>query len=429
MILNATTPDHAVAEEANADALGVPQADAPVTITIPVENVAEAKKRLSKLVKKAARYGCDQITFSVGPRRTEIQVVSDEFSGEKLKIKVEVVDFEITGMRPRVGAYTFVAKLDHTDAGNIISGIPYAETQADERFRYAKACCEHCKARRARKNTYIVANATTGEQIQLGGNCIADYVKIASAASAISSLSIIAEAREMMSGLCRGQVPFNQTLAYVITAAVVSIRLDGWMSKTTAMRTEETSTATSVARLWALRNSKEAEQDAAAIRAAWSPEDAELATKVIHWVRNEMKASNDYTHNLAVAFSSDVIQSAKMIGIAVSGVAAYQREQEVLVRRKLEREKLAASQHVGKVGERIEFSARHTFTRFLGENGFGLSTKLHKFITDEGNVISWITSSGHDFGPNERLSFKATIKEHKEYNGIKETSVTRAKFL
>lgn len=429
MILNTTTSEHVAAEETSADAFRFSQADAPVTITIPVENVAEAKKRLGKLVKKATRYGCDQIAFTVGERRLEKKSVIDEFSGETLNVTIEVVDFEVTGMRPRVGAYTFVAKLDHADAGNIISGIPYAETQADERFRYAKACCEHCKAHRARKNTYIVANATTGEQIQLGSNCIADYVKIASAASAIASLSVIAEAEEMMRGLSAESTPFNKTLAFVITAAVVSIRLDGWMSKTTAMRNDEIATATSVARLWAERNSKEAEKDAAAIRAAWSPADAELAAKVIHWVRNEMKASNDYTHNLSVAFSSDVIAHQKMIGIAVSGVAAYQREQETLIRRKLEREQLLASKHIGAVGGRIELSARHLSTRFLGDNGFGLSTKLHKFITDEGNVISWVTSSGANIEQNKRISLKATIKEHREYNGIKETSITRTKVL
>lgn len=82
------------------------------------------------------------------------------------------------------------------------------------------------------------------------------------------------------------------------------------------------------------------------------------------------------------------------------------------------------SEYVGEIKERIEIEGLVTFTRFFeGEYGGSL---LIKIVNEAGNVFSTFYS-GSVLNPKvgEKIAVKATVKAHKEYDGVKETNITR----
>ena len=86
----------------------------------------------------------------------------------------------------------------------------------------------------------------------------------------------------------------------------------------------------------------------------------------------------------------------------------------------------------GEIGQKIEIEVTYTgcssFDTYYG------TTWVYKFDTDDGAHLVWKT--GTNLGGNEwlvingdRIKIKATIKDHKEYNGIEQTELKLVKVL
>ena len=87
------------------------------------------------------------------------------------------------------------------------------------------------------------------------------------------------------------------------------------------------------------------------------------------------------------------------------------------------------SEYVGTVGERREFVCKMVghFTYESHYSFYGELNHIYKFADENGDIIVWNTTAGVEEGKTE-YRFKATIKEHSEYRGEKQTVVSRAKF-
>lgn len=84
------------------------------------------------------------------------------------------------------------------------------------------------------------------------------------------------------------------------------------------------------------------------------------------------------------------------------------------------------SGHVGEVGKRAEYTA--TIKAIPSWDGHYGVTYCHIMTDADGNIIIWKTASGFDnAGKGDTVRFKATVKEHTERDGEKQTIVTRAK--
>ena len=85
----------------------------------------------------------------------------------------------------------------------------------------------------------------------------------------------------------------------------------------------------------------------------------------------------------------------------------------------------ASSQHVGTVGERITFTAVCTFiTSFEGDFG----TVYISGYRDDANNIYIHKGSAPSAKKGGRYSIKATIKNHGERDGVKQTQISRPKW-
>ena len=90
-----------------------------------------------------------------------------------------------------------------------------------------------------------------------------------------------------------------------------------------------------------------------------------------------------------------------------------------------EAEERAKSQYIGTIGDKIEIKATYLYTAWF--EGFYGTTYIHNFKAGD-NAIIWKTSNGlMEVDENSEVTLKGTIKEHSEYNGQKQTVLTRCK--
>jgi len=157
-------------------------------------------------------------------------------------------------------------------------------------------------------------------------------------------------------------------------------------------------------------------------------QDWAKAQKVIEWAEglgeDDPSTLNDYLFNLRQSFKLAAV-GARQIGIVVSAVVAYERAMAKEAKRRQFDKVGQSSQHFGAVKERPTLTLT-VLSVFANDGAWG-TTHIHKMLTEDGNMVTWFSSSDRlDVGA--KYTGKATIKDHKEYKGTKETVVTRCKF-
>lgn len=105
--------------------------------------------------------------------------------------------------------------------------------------------------------------------------------------------------------------------------------------------------------------------------------------------------------------------------------AAWKAEQE-------EFERVRRGHYYGEVGQKIEIEVKYTGCSSY-ETIYGWTT-VYRFDTDDGAHLVWKTGSslgGREFYivEDDRITIRATIKDHKEYHGIEQTELTRVKVI
>lgn len=87
------------------------------------------------------------------------------------------------------------------------------------------------------------------------------------------------------------------------------------------------------------------------------------------------------------------------------------------------------SEYVGTVGEKIILAVK-----YLGCSSYethytwyGEVHNVYKFEDENGNALIWNTGSYQDFEEGKSYTLSASVKEHKEYRGTKQTALTRCK--
>lgn len=107
------------------------------------------------------------------------------------------------------------------------------------------------------------------------------------------------------------------------------------------------------------------------------------------------------------------------------------REAEERAKREAEEAQKAISQHVGQVGDKVEFEGIYVRTGSWEQKayaGYGMTTMfIHTFKDPDGNVFTWRTQRSFAFEGGESVNVKGTVKAHSEYKDEKQTELTRCK--
>jgi len=84
------------------------------------------------------------------------------------------------------------------------------------------------------------------------------------------------------------------------------------------------------------------------------------------------------------------------------------------------------SEHLGEVGERIEFEATVIRTKQMAGGMWGPTTLVTMVDADENQIITWTTGRVPRTG--SRITARGTVKKHGEYQEVKQTQVGRLWF-
>jgi hypothetical protein len=397
----------------------------------------EFKSKMDKMLRKSAKLGCGDLGYEQLPT----QVVRTVTHEDGKDYKHSFTQFRVWGSAPKIEGWMFVAALHHVAGqGTLIHGLD--DIEFPERYRTSdKPVCEHCNTRRARKDTYLVKHEGTGEFKQVGSACLKDFLGHDSPAkiAAMCDLILSTEGLEDDFGFnaSMGRYHREYALSAALAMASLLIRREGrYISNSEAKASEEeaaytfrpvlTSTSRMVQDAFDALDRLCLCQDAAskAQRDALTPseQDEAEAEAARLWAANTMEAKSNFDHNLKLTASFELTDQ-RSLGIACYIVPAYQKHLAREAARKLEAQ-FGASEFVGTPKKREVFTL--TLAKKFDIDGYFGTTTVHKFLDPQGNEVVWFSSKSTDLAVGHTYKVKATVKEHKEYKGNKETIISRA---
>lgn len=412
----------------------------PRIFVIPAPNMARFEERFAKLVKRAIKIGCEPPTYTVvGESIMVIEVVIGEEEDQWGRVK------EVRGEKPIpcthivfqtseviVAGYEFLATLEHGDEGNILHVRAGAEGVVPKAYREAKPWCDHCKTLRRRNDTFVVRKVDDGTCLQVGRNCLADFLgkdasRYAAMAELYFELDELAEASEEGGGdgWGSGGPQYDYLDRYLSFVAEV-ISLIGWKSRSVAKEFGGTATANEAYRH--LHPTKEDIRDNNLLFRTPSEKSVQMAKDAIAWCQEISDAevdASDYLYNIRTISKREVV-SGRQLGYAASIVSGYQRHLGKLIQKKRFADQALISKYVGEVGDRSVFNLLIEKV-ITSESDFGTSF-IHLMSDKDGNRFVWFSSS-HKLEENTDVVLKGTVKKHDERNGVKQTILSRCEQL
>lgn len=381
---------------------------------IPSCNIDTLKEKIEKLNRKAVRLNVAPITMIVTEDPEREAITGENVFGERVIVGYRtyyLVDLpDATAVS--LSGYTLIGIIDHTAGeGNIITslidGIDLSE------YRESDALCQHCNMVRRRNQTYIVFFDNVRSQV--GSSCLQDFIgndaaQLAARAQIIREVRFACADSEFDPGI---HSHVSENLEEYLTMVAACIRELGRISRGDIHegRVQGQATADTALEKLSEKNPK--------YQVIPIAQDSEVARATITWITDVLAAKDaekrsDYEHNLVV-ISTDGVVSHKHIGIAASAIIAHKRYMADQVKRE-------ASNFVGTIGERNVFTLT-VVTSFSWESDYGV---CFRYIMNDGNgnVFTWKTGN-YSYEDGKTYTVKATIKDHTEYHGVKQTEITR----
>jgi hypothetical protein len=390
-----------------------------IVVEIPIGMVSWVNRKVGVLAKRAVKLGQEPPTVRFGDARK----APSPWDSKRFRW---VVDATLRGTAPRIDGWVLLARIEERPVANLVLEAPGAS--CPEEYRTGPVSCDHCGASRRRKASYVLREESTGRVVQVGKNCLADFLRDPAAAEGIlrgadgweAVLDAVEEAKEK-SGSHRAE-EFSLT-EDVVALAVRFVSHYGFVP--TRSESDRLPTAYAVRR-WisdAKFQNLLKEEFRAEVREN-SAKDLEEARRIIAWVLSDQGPTGNYGHNLRTILSDEHLND-KDFGIACSAPAAYRRFVDG-PRSKPEVER-PVSKHVGKVGERIELRVQ---VRFVSEyeGGFGPSA-VYAMSDEAGNDLVWFSTKLNQLSRDGSYRILATVKSHGERKERLQTVVTRVRVL
>lgn len=396
-------------------------------------NMDRLEKKLKRIENKCKQYGNTEFKFNV--LGEEYQNIRDD-NGNERTIKRIIIDVEGVA---KVNDWMFVGTIQHKYNGNIIRQFN-TDIEVPEKYRYTDSICEHCNCKRVRKDTYLIYNEQTHEFKQVGKSCLNDFTNGLSAeqiAKYISWFDEIIEGQEVM--------PMNSKQYYsvekLLLNAIETIKHYGFVSKAMAMESSDRFIQTTservsdfmlIYRLFGKQREIVQNEMERINYNAESDENKKELAKMIEWLKN---TDNDgqYISNLKIAVA-DTMCEYRDFGLIVSLPSAYfkamEKENDRIAREQRNAEKMvlkANKQYVGRIGERIDINIQNIECVTSFDTLYG-TMRIYRIEDKNGNALIWKTSNFID-RVDKVTNIKATIKDHSEYNGEKQTELSRVKII
>lgn len=385
-------------------------------------------KKVNRITKKLNTYG-KSWTFKTISESIEEVEVWDYSNSEGIpawqftpkyigKTPVEVVTYEFEMEALKLGDFEVLAVIDHNaiigQQENIIHVIK-DNSSIPIKYRTAISTCEHCNSNRQRNKTVLLQDST-GSIKQVGTSCIKEYtgidgIDIIKNYQDIHNIIIEASDLRMDRSNWNGNAKYIKTLEY-LAHCIDLINKDGYNKENTEHRQ-----ATKIA-AWELSFS-ELQANEQSIQTA--------QTIIDYFKESEFAEHETFLNNIKVYISNEYT---KISGFVAYAYLAYRKQIELEEKKQAESTNKAKSEYQGTIGEKIEIEVIYKKC-FSYETMYGYQY-IHLFEDEKGNVYKWKTNKGLWLNNSvveldSNLKIKGTIKGHEEYNGTKQTELTRCK--
>jgi len=391
------------------------------TYKIPAENIGKLQGQITTLNKKVEKLRKKGHEFALVECEVDNTPIIEKVSytvegGDTINRDQVYFQVTITGEEVIVAGWRFVATLQHEEGGTIIRSVPGTVEEGElEKYRDAKPLCDHCGFNRRRNDTFVLRNELTRKLIQVGSSCLEDFLGVdvhamATMAELLASLGMIATSL----GECEGGysstsfIPLSTYLPFV----AMSIRLDGWLSRTAARERGGPGFSTAD-RSFNLMLDHFHKQSPETRPCDNDHSVAELTLEYLaeHFDTMDEAALNDYQHNLKVTFVGQVVNH-KLAGLAASMINYHARQ----IADAEEKKNHADCQYAGELNKRTEMTLTCVYTPKGGRPGM--------FKDAQGNVIkAWNVPPRVEEG--KTYTIKCTPVKHDDYRGVKSTMVNR----
>jgi hypothetical protein len=365
------------------------------------QNFTELQKRIRATTKKLDKYGMEWNFRVIGEGAEKVDVF-DIIDNEKIKIGsvvLDVVSYEFTMQQLKVGTHTVEALIEHGTDGNVIHVFGDMEIGAE--WWTAKSKCEHCNVNRSRNKTVLLKQNDVVKQV--GTTCVHEYTGI----DAIEVIGAYASINDIINEEPKGDRShlggsdrYMPTLEY-LAACVWQIDAHGYK------KTEFVNSTADEA--WQHGNNL----------------NMAKATEIMEYFKaKEYEASDVFMNNIKNALRAEYTKASGFIAYAYE---AYKKE----IAKTEKVETVSESKHVGNVGDKItvNVTVKAIITYENHFTYYGGVSYIYIFEDENKNVFKWNSSNGINAREGDKISLKGSIKEHSEYNGVKQTAITRCKVL
>lgn len=370
---------------------------------IPESNVEELESRLEKINKAARKTGCQEIV-------TKFHSVKC-IRRNKRYMKVYCFSFE--GSQPKLNGWTFVGKVESTEAGNVLRS--FKGESIPEYFRDRASVCDHCESKRKRSSTYIVRHED-GRLFQVGKNCLKDFLGHSNPERifAIAELFLDLESLENVDfeSSTNSRIVFNteEFIGFVFQ----SVADYGYKTK------EKSANPTSMDAAGRMtipdKNGK---------FEALSPENKEKASEALEWIRS-IEASSSFEKNMQI-YSNLPYLKMEQLGIAAYIVAAYLKHLGKEIYKK--KAKAEDKGFFGEIGNRYELELEVVSEKVIDiESQFASETHIYNFISSDGKCFVMF-SNPKRYNVGDKIKIKATVVKHSTFANISQTTINRPKLI
>jgi hypothetical protein len=407
--------------------------------------------KIAELNKKALKWGLEPVKLEI-IKEENVEIKSDGQSISGPKAFKKIYTCKINGRSPQIEGFEFIAKVEHTDGGNIINIAPDSSIKdLPAEYRSSNSKCDVCNTNRERLNTFIIRDTKTDELKTVGSTCLKRFLPIDDVSKFINYAEMLEQIRsltqeelddsdrEYYGTGSRNYYDLEELLFHICLAYLVNGKI--YISK---KRSEELyddgqyveSTVQLAQSIMFYSSSQYNEEPEFIKKSKLLRSDAnELTKKVLEFVRNrDFKVDatskpemSNYFNNLEVLKNSSVV-NLKNLGYIGGMLSSYLIEQNLIKKRNEESEKKISS-FVGQIGSKISTTVSLKTVR--GYDGQYGHITIYNFQDKDGNDMVWFSSNDLELKEGENYQLTATVKDHKtsdpKYGSKKQTILTRAK--
>ena len=317
-----------------------------------------------------------------------------------------------------------ISKMPDVEEGDLLKHVPHAWN----------GYCDHCETSRRRKTTVLVRSETDGEVRQVGRSCLFDYTGI-DPELLVRFYNYYATVQcssdEEYSGWSSGWTPGREYPLYDFLVV-----LGRWLGVKNQYPRGAGKT---------LFNSYISDDNTKLIsnsldhtgKPMWSHDLADesvgeiFAEEALNMLAM-VEPRNSFDYNLKTVFDTGIVVKktagyagaiwTKWFNLTEKGIL-----DKVFGRNQPEpSDEPHPSEHLGELGERIEFEATVLRTKQMAGGMWGPTTLVTMVDTDENQIITWTTGRVPRTG--SLITARGTVKKHGEYQGVKQTQVGRLWF-